>query len=95
MIHLTHIYNANLRIEYFPEQWKITQVIMLLKSDIPPEQVISYRLSFMYLQFIRKIIFKTLKTVDRRKTAYTETPVWFPKKILNYRPGTSRNKRDN
>jgi len=39
IIHLTHIYNAILRTEYIPEQWKRAQVIMLLKPGKPPENV--------------------------------------------------------
>jgi hypothetical protein len=31
IIHLTHLYNTILRMEYIPEQWKRAQVIMLLK----------------------------------------------------------------
>ncbi|VVC41057.1 Hypothetical protein CINCED_3A019930 [Cinara cedri] len=31
MIHLTHIFNAIIRMEYVPKQWKQAQVVMVLK----------------------------------------------------------------
>lgn len=43
IIHLTQIYNAILRTEFVPEQWKRAEVIMLLKPGKPPEQATSYR----------------------------------------------------
>ncbi|VVC37621.1 Reverse transcriptase domain [Cinara cedri] len=43
IVHITHIYNAILRTEFVPEQWKRAEVIMLLKPEKPPEQASSYR----------------------------------------------------
>jgi len=43
IILLTYIYNAILRLESFPMQWKKAQVIMLLKPGKPPERATSYR----------------------------------------------------
>jgi len=43
MINLTDMYNAILRTEYVPKQWKRAQVIMLLKPGKPPEHVTPYR----------------------------------------------------
>lgn len=37
--HTHNIYNAILCTEYVPEQWKLTQVIMLLKPRKPPEDI--------------------------------------------------------
>ena len=39
----TQIYNANLRLEYFPLYWKIGQIIMTVKPGKDPTEVTSYR----------------------------------------------------
>ena len=70
IIHLTHIYNAILRIEFVPEQWKRAEVIMLLKPGKPPEQASSYRpislLSCMSKLF-EKLLLKRLKPIIEEK----------------------------
>ncbi|KAJ8713310.1 hypothetical protein PYW07_013680 [Mythimna separata] len=40
---LVHIFNACLRLEHFPGQWKIAQIIMIPKPGKPLEQTNSYR----------------------------------------------------
>ncbi|KAL4131789.1 hypothetical protein QTP88_009046 [Uroleucon formosanum] len=40
---LTYIYNAILRLSYFPTLWKFSQIIMFAKSDKPPDLPTSYR----------------------------------------------------
>lgn len=40
---LTQIFNAVLRLNYFPCQWKVSQIIMILKPGKQPENVSSYR----------------------------------------------------
>ena len=40
---LTQIYNATLRLEYFPRYWKIGQIIMIVKPGKDPTEVTSYR----------------------------------------------------
>lgn len=40
---LVHIFNASLRFEFFPGQWKIAQIIMIPKPGKPLEQPNSYR----------------------------------------------------
>lgn len=40
---LTYIYNAMLKLKYFPFQWKLSQIIMILKPNKPAENVDSYR----------------------------------------------------
>ncbi|VVC30398.1 Reverse transcriptase domain [Cinara cedri] len=39
MIHLTHIFNTILRMEYVPKQWKRAQVIIVLKLGKSPEEL--------------------------------------------------------
>ncbi|VVC35140.1 Zinc finger, CCHC-type,Reverse transcriptase domain [Cinara cedri] len=40
---LTYIYNAVLRLSYFPTLWKFSQIIMFDKPDKPPDLPTSYR----------------------------------------------------
>lgn len=40
---LTIIFNAVIRLRYFPSQWKISQIIMILKPGKEPEKASSYR----------------------------------------------------
>lgn len=42
-IMLTFIFNAILRLEYFPAQWKKSQIVVIQKPGKPPHQVSSYR----------------------------------------------------
>jgi exonuclease III len=41
--YITQIFNAILRTGYFPDQWKVAQVILILKPGKPPEDPKSYR----------------------------------------------------
>jgi len=43
IILLTYIYNAILRLSYFPTLWKFSQIIMFVKPDKPPDLPTSYR----------------------------------------------------
>jgi hypothetical protein len=40
---ITQIYNAILQIEYFPRQWKVGQIIMIVKPEKHPNDITSYR----------------------------------------------------
>lgn len=40
---ITLIFNALLRLEYFPQQWKVAQLVMVHKPGKPPNEVSSYR----------------------------------------------------
>jgi hypothetical protein len=43
MKYLTQLFNAVLLTRYFPEEWKVAQVILILKSGTPPNELTSYR----------------------------------------------------
>lgn len=43
IVFLTMLFNAVLRTEYFPSQWKVAQIIVILKPGKPANQVTSYR----------------------------------------------------
>lgn len=40
---LTHIYNAMLRVSYWPITWKYAEIVMIQKPNKSPEEVTSYR----------------------------------------------------
>jgi endonuclease/exonuclease/phosphatase family metal-dependent hydrolase len=56
---LTQIYNAIIRLEYFPCQWKVAQVIMILKPGKNPAEVTSYR-PISLLPILAKILEKII-----------------------------------
>jgi hypothetical protein len=41
--YITQIFNAILHTGYFPDQWKVAQVILIPKPGKPPEDPKSYR----------------------------------------------------
>ena len=56
---ITQIYNAIIRTEYFPCQWKVGQIIMIAKPGKTPEDITSYR-PISLLPIISKILEKIL-----------------------------------
>jgi len=40
---ITHIYNSILHTGYFPGQWKVSQIVTILKPGKPAEDVKTYR----------------------------------------------------
>ncbi|KAL4125770.1 hypothetical protein QTP88_010010 [Uroleucon formosanum] len=50
---LTYIYNAILRLSYFPTLWKFSQIIMVAKPDKPPDLPKSYRPISLLLYFLK------------------------------------------
>lgn len=56
---MTFIFNACLRVQYFPAQWKVAQIILLLKPGKNPEEVASYR-PISLLPIMSKIFEKLL-----------------------------------
>ncbi|VVC34312.1 Endonuclease/exonuclease/phosphatase,Reverse transcriptase domain,Zinc finger, CCHC-type, partial [Cinara cedri] len=66
IIHLTHIYNAALRLLYFPTTWKSCVIVIFLKPGKPPENSSSYRLISLLPvlgKIIEKIILKRITTL--------------------------------
>jgi len=43
LLAITYIYNSILRTGYFPGQWKVSQIVTILKPGKPAEDVKSYR----------------------------------------------------
>jgi len=52
---LTHIYNAILRLSYFPILWKFSKIILFPKPNKPPDLVTSYR-PISLLSFFGKVL---------------------------------------
>ncbi|KAL4136299.1 hypothetical protein QTP88_007847 [Uroleucon formosanum] len=59
IIHLTHIFNAILRLSYFPTVWKFSSIILFLKPNKPPDLATSYR-PISLLPFFAKILEKLI-----------------------------------
>lgn len=63
---LTYIYNAILRLGFFPSQWKAAQIILIPKPGKPAEEVTSYRpISLLPIlsKLFEKIFLKRLKPI--------------------------------
>jgi hypothetical protein len=43
IVFLTYIYNAILRLSYFPFSWKFSKIVMFVKPEKPPDIPTSYR----------------------------------------------------
>ena len=63
---MTIIFNAILRIQYFPKPWKLAQIKMLHKPGKDPHQTASYRpisLLSVFSKILEKIIYCRIKTI--------------------------------
>jgi hypothetical protein len=63
IVKLTHLYNAALRLKYVPIQWKMAEMIMVLKPGKSPNEFSSYRpISLLHImsKLFEKLVFKRL-----------------------------------
>lgn len=70
IIKLTHLFNAAFRLKHVPAQWKIAEVIAILKPGKPPEEVSSHRpisLLPVIAKLFERIFLKRLKTIIDKK----------------------------
>jgi hypothetical protein len=58
---LAHLFNAILLLNYFPSQWKVAYIILLLKPGKPPHALTSYR-QISLLPIVSKVLEKLLLT---------------------------------
>jgi hypothetical protein len=58
---LTYVFNSILRTGYFPRQWKVSQIVTILKPGKPAEDVKSYR-SISLLPILSKVCEKLFTT---------------------------------
>ena len=69
IIALTHIYNATLRLSYFPTTWKSSVIVTILKPSKPPENPSSYRpISLLPVlgKILEKILLKRLSLITEQ-----------------------------
>jgi hypothetical protein len=59
IVHLTTICSAIIRTGYFPIEWKVAQIIMILRPGKPLEEASTYRLSSL-LPIMSKIFKKAM-----------------------------------
>jgi hypothetical protein len=59
---LTQLFSAALLLGYFPAQWKVAQIILLLKPGKPPHEITSYR-PISLLPVISKVFEKLLNRI--------------------------------
>jgi hypothetical protein len=66
--YLTQLFNAVLLKGYFPAQWKVAQIILILKPGKPPKELTSYRpiillpiVSKVFEKLLLKMLFRMVK----------------------------------
>jgi hypothetical protein len=79
--YLTQLFNAALLTGYFPVQWKVAQIILILKPGKPPNELTSYRpidlLPIVSKVFEKLLLKRLLRMVPHRATrqqAIAKTP---------------------
>jgi hypothetical protein len=63
---------------YFPAQWKVAQIILILKPGKPPNELTSYRpISLLPIisKVFEKILLKRLLPMDENNRFYTQSSV--------------------
>jgi hypothetical protein len=76
---LLHLLNACLHKTYFPVQWKVAEMKMILKPGKIPEQVDSYRpisLLTILSKLLERLFLKRLMPVIDEKKTDPKPPVW-------------------
>jgi predicted metallopeptidase len=70
-IYLTQLYNAVLRTSFYPPQWKVAEIIMILKPGKKPDNVTSYRpislITVISKVFEKLLLLKMQPTIDELK----------------------------
>lgn len=85
MVKLTHLFNAAIRLRYVPAEWKVAEVITILKPGKPECQVTSYRpisLLNVVSKVFEKIISKRLNEIILERNL-------IPNHQFGFRPGHS------
>ena len=70
VVYLTMAFNAMMRIGYFPDLWKVSQVMMIYKPGKPPHELTSYRpislLPVMSKIFEKCLLFRLNLDLDKK-----------------------------
>lgn len=83
IIHLTHIFNAILRLTYIPTQWKFSIIIMFPKPNKPTENPASYRpisLLPFFSKLLEKLILKHIYPIIAEKNIIPNSQFGFREK---------------
>ena len=93
IVFLTYIYNAILRLGYFPKAWKTAKVIVMPKPGKPLEGAASYRpislLSTLSKLFEKIFTVRLLPTLHERKVINPRSSVRIPRETFHYRTDSS------
>ncbi|CAG9122199.1 unnamed protein product [Plutella xylostella] len=81
LVFLTTLFNSMLRIGYFPNQWKVSQITMILKAGKPPHQTSSYR-PISLLPLLSKLF---EKVISRRLNRWLEDNRIIPQHQFGFR----------
>ncbi|KAL4126891.1 hypothetical protein QTP88_011091 [Uroleucon formosanum] len=87
IIQLTHIYNATLRLSYFPSTWKSAVIIPILKPSKPPDKADSYRpISLLPVlgKILEKILLKRLLKISNEQNALPDLQFGFRPKHATF-----------
>jgi len=87
IIQLTHIYNATLRLSYFPLTWKSAIIIPILKPSKPPDKADSYRpISLLPVlgKILEKILLKRLFKISNEQNALPDFQFGFRPKHATF-----------
>jgi hypothetical protein len=60
--YLTQLFNAVLLQRYFPTQWKVAQIILVLKPGKPPYELTSYRPISLLTNSVALVLERTIPT---------------------------------
>ena len=95
---MTIIFNAILRIQYFPQPWKLAQIKMLHKPGKDPHQIASYRpisLLPVFSKILEKIIYYRIKTIIEIKKTNSGTLIWIEKQTFRDRANAQAYQQNN
>jgi hypothetical protein len=92
LVKLTTLIKALIRLNYIPDAWKTTEVILIPKPGKNLSEVEAYRpisLLPIMAKLFEKLIRKRLKPIIAEKHLVPTCQFGFRKKLLNNRPGAS------
>jgi len=80
ILHITHIFNAILRLSYFPIQWKLATIILFPKPNKPIDNPSSYRpisLLPFFAKLLEKLILNRIYPIIKEKNLIPDTQFGF------------------
>ncbi|KAL4084508.1 hypothetical protein QTP88_027923 [Uroleucon formosanum] len=80
IVHITHIFNASLRLSYFPLLWKFSTIILFPKPNKPPDIPSSHRpisLLPFFAKILERLILKRIIPIITQKNILPNTQFGF------------------